>query len=741
VSMGTLVKTALSDTATTTTVDYHSLVDVANTGDLITGLSLAKSVLKDYEFFGSTTWPFYFLGVFGFYVLLFGLYIRVERRAKPDDRRRFALALGLFLVLVVLATASYLRADLLIKFLIDLPGGWMFRSPLKWQLYLPIVLCMALAVALKYVRDGWHLKGLYMAFLASLVLMNGYLCLQIYQHLLTPRKVATFAPLLATDMAHKNLLFVDSGECVGYSIEHPNTATELNEVLISKTVQVKHQPAGQADSLNLGQYDFVMGCRGTLDRTLLTEQYAFKLSGSFADNTYQLYENTKPQPYIGAVTQVFTLETATQVGGKYALSARTLHEPFTFVTGNTNNLPTTGLTGMFDDLSPANIKNSTIQNSIRPAENGSQHVVVGEGSPVYMAVRQNTLQFSSVPAPGMTPVTANQPLPITVNAGAPLQVTYQDPAYSYKNTIPNASLENGPWQAKVGDCNNYDSKSNLSMSVNKNTKTDGKQSLELVAKSHIACTGPPEITVTPGGQYLLSFDYQASAGRYAGYNVGFDSTGQTPISERLPDTEGKWMKHTAIINIPAHARQLKFTAYAYPNKATGETGKARYDNFSMQHIPPVVSRFFIVSGQQATTTKAPQVSFIKVNPTKTVMSVTAAKDPFYLTTKESYNPLWKLRLNDSPSGLQGLFAHAHTVGSHTRLNNAMNGWHIDPQTVCAQSSACTRQANGTYNISLVMEFTPQHWFYIGALISLVTAIGTLAVVWYSVRQDTRGRRR
>lgn len=63
VSMGTLDKTALSDTATTTTVDYHSLVDVANTGDLITGLSLSKGVLKDYEFFGQLTWPFYFLGV------------------------------------------------------------------------------------------------------------------------------------------------------------------------------------------------------------------------------------------------------------------------------------------------------------------------------------------------------------------------------------------------------------------------------------------------------------------------------------------------------------------------------------------------------------------------------------------------------------------------------------------------------------------------------------------------------
>jgi len=353
-SMGTLDKSALSDSVASTPVDYTSLVDIANTGDIFTGLSLSKGVLKDYEFYGPMTWPFYFLGVFLLYALLFGMYVQVERRAKPQERRRFVLALGLFLGLLVMATASYLQADVLIKFLIGLPGGWMFRSPLKWQLYIPLALFMALVIAMKYVQKGWRLRLLYAGLACSFVLMNAYLFRQIYQRLLTPRQVSHFSELQAMDVANKNILFADSGACMSFARDNPKIATELNQVLISKPVQVKHVQAANIDTVNLSQYDYVMGCSNTFDQTLLTNQYVYKLDRTFVDNVYALYKNTRALPYVGASAHLFSLDQAKALGGKQNL-ANTLMLPFQFVTKEQSQTTATGLQDIYDDLSPASI--------------------------------------------------------------------------------------------------------------------------------------------------------------------------------------------------------------------------------------------------------------------------------------------------------------------------------------------------------------------------------------------------
>jgi hypothetical protein len=81
-ALGTLDKGEISDGVNNAPVDYTALVDIANTGDIFTALSLSKGVLKDYEFYGAATWPFYFLGVFGLYILLLGTYVYVEKRLK-----------------------------------------------------------------------------------------------------------------------------------------------------------------------------------------------------------------------------------------------------------------------------------------------------------------------------------------------------------------------------------------------------------------------------------------------------------------------------------------------------------------------------------------------------------------------------------------------------------------------------------------------------------------------------------
>jgi len=715
-SLRTIDKNELTATVSSEPVDYTGLVDIANTGDIFTGLSLSKGVLKDYEFFGPMTWPFYFLGIFMFYVLLFGIYIRVEGRAKPKERRRFVLALGIFLALLVLATASYLYADVLIKLLISLPGGWMFRSPLKWQLYMPLALFTALVIALSYVRDGWRLKLLYGAFALSFILMNGYLVKQIYHRLLTPRQVTTFGVLAETDMNDQNLLFADSAACTTFAQDHPDIATELNQVLISKRTQVKHAQATNIDTVNLAEYDYVFGCDSTLDETMLTKQYAFVPAASFAGDVYRLYKNTQPTSYVRAASQIFTIPEAKDLGGKHLLADTILKKPFIFTASTKGDLPAGGLQDVFDQLKADGISHDQITSQLELGTTGQQQLfVTGEG-PIYYNTGDGQIELSKVPQPGLERAVVNSLIPLPQTKA--FKVSYRDPAFSYLNLVPNPSLEQGLWQKAVGDCNAFDDRPSLTMGLDRKNKTNGRQALVLTAKAHIACTGPDSIPAD-AGEYLLSFDYQTDGGRDAGYNIGFDNLDQTSISARLDDTNGQWQQYNTKISLPEGAEHLRLVVYAYPDNSPGGVGVARYDNFRLIRIPPITNRFFVLSGNQ-TSARPPKVDFTKPNPTKTLIHVRQADHPFYLVTKETYHRLWQLHSN------------GHPAPDHLRLNGTMNGWYIDPATWCQEQAACVTNNDGSYDISLVMEFAPQRWFYRGALISGLTALGVGGYVVYDL---------
>jgi hypothetical protein len=742
VSLGTVDKGALSDNVTSQPVDYTSLVDIANTGDIFTGLSLSKGVLKDYEFYGARTWPFYFLGVFAFYAILFGVYVRVEKRAKPAERRRFVLALAVFLVLLALSTATFLHADALIKFAIGLPGGWMFRSPLKWQLYMPLPLITALVIALKYMHGGKGLKLVYVGLLATFVLMNTYLFVQIYKRLLTPRSLAYFSALANAPLEGTTILFVNSNDCMAFARDNPGVATELNQVFISKNVQVKHVDSGSIDTVAAGQYDYVLGCHEALGNTILTKRYTFARLQSFAGGEYELYRNTKPMPYAAAVSDVYALDEPVALSGKYAFIAKTFGGPFSFIDQATD-MPATGLQDLFDSLSPASIKNGALVTAVTPIQPGGQELYLTHTAPLFYKAADNTITVTNAPGNGASPVPAT-PLKLHIPAGQKLALAYRDTTYTYKNEITNGSLEQGTWKKQVGDCNAYDNDAAIFMRLNTFIHSDGKQALELESKKHIACTGPETVAVKAGEHYLLHFDYQSKGGRYAGYHAGFDDVNGTSSSGRLPSKDGQWTSFTSELIVPIGGEHMNIVFYAYPDTAPGKTGRALYDNVSLTKIPDVKNHFYMVQAHEPLHTVTPGINSRGINPTKTVIRATSVSKPFYLSTKESYNRLWQLRLDTGAHGLQGLFGgqgRAVPASEHVRMNGSMNGWYINPETLCAENpTGCVQNKDGTYTIFLVMEFTPQRWFYIGTMVSIAAVAATIAYAGYDIwraRQEVR----
>lgn len=724
-SMRTLDKGALSDQVGSQPTDYTGLVDIANTGDIFTGLSLSKGVLKDYEFYGVTTWPFYFLGVFLFYILLFSVYVKVEKRTSPHERRRFLLAIGIFLGLVVLATAGYLYADVFIKFLIGLPGGWMFRSPLKWQLYMPLALFAALVIALKYVHDGWRLKLLYAAFGLSFLLMNGYLFTQVHARLLTPRNITYFSGLAETDMGGKNLLVADSGLCAKIAQVNPAIATELNQILVSKSAQIKHAQAAMLHKVNLGQYDYVLGCAGTMDEQLLTKQFAFERADTFVSEAYWLYKNTQPTTFVTAEPGAILLERTENLGAKHTFVTEKLDMPFVF-TSDENAKNARGLQDIFEGFSPANISQGSLQAEIKPTTPGQQLLYGMDSGRVYTNEEAGKVNLTTSAKSNATEL-GTTPLEIDITGGQTLRVTYTDPRFSYQNIMQNPSFEEGLWQKEVSDCNNYDDKPNISIK-HASTATDGDKSLQLGAKAHIACTYAPSTAVQAGQKYLLSFDYKTNGGRFAGYHAGFDDPAASSTSARLDDTKGDWKNFSDIVTIPYDAANLKLILYAYPATQVGKAGVATYDNVKLIQVPDIFGHFFLVGpSDQPPQTSAPRIDYVMSNPTKTVITVRGARGPFYVNTKETFHALWQLKAGET------------VVGDHLKLNGNMNGWWVDPAIVC-QIHACTKNSDGSYDFALAMNFAPQQWFYKGLLISGATLVGVVGYIAFDFWRARRERK-
>jgi hypothetical protein len=175
--------------------------------------------------------------------------------------------------------------------------------------------------------------------------------------------------------------------------------------------------------------------------------------------------------------------------------------------------------------------------------------------------------------------------------------------------------------------------------------------------------------------------------------------------------------------------------------ATGEdAGIARFDNFKFIAVPKVQDSFYLASQPTAKLQKPAKVDFVSHNPTKTTVQVQGARTPFYLVTGESYSPQWRLELSNVGANTLLPIAGVKAVPSidHVKLNSGMNGWYVDPTTLCAkQGSSCSRNADGSYDISMVMEFTPQRWMATGAVVSGITFVGGVGYFAYDLRQDRR----
>jgi hypothetical protein len=76
--------------------------------------------------------------------------------------------------------------------------------------------------------------------------------------------------------------------------------------------------------------------------------------------------------------------------------------------------------------------------------------------------------------------------------------------------------------------------------------------------------------------------------------------------------------------------------------------------------------------------------------------------------------------------------------NHQMVNGYANSWDIDPQAICLNNPKCVKNADGSYDLELVIEFWPQRLFYIGLFISGTTLVGCLGYLgWDFVKRKKK----
>jgi hypothetical protein len=80
--------------------------------------------------------------------------------------------------------------------------------------------------------------------------------------------------------------------------------------------------------------------------------------------------------------------------------------------------------------------------------------------------------------------------------------------------------------------------------------------------------------------------------------------------------------------------------------------------------------------------------------------------------------------------------------SHILANGYANGWIVDPVMVCKESpQSCTKNPDGSYDISLIIEFWPQRLFYLGLFISGTTLFGLTGYSVYTWYKESKINRK
>lgn len=691
--VGSIDKSAILNTVSTQPADYSQLINVANTGTIFTAFSLSKDVLLDFDFYDLTYKGFYFFGIFCFYILLIILYIKNIKSIANKDRLRLYISLSIFLLLLLLSTGTFLNIDKILIFLTQQPGGWIFRSPLKWQLYIPIALYSFLALLIKYSWNTSSKRIIITIFVATLLLTNGYVSVSVLHKLLVPKTIDFFSDVGLDYFKNSRVLLIKDASCNNFIVNNQKYYTELTELLQQSTTQFKIAENGQADSLYLNNFDYLIYCNHDI-------KYPPNFAKSWERELPEILilKNTISKP-IGYIANDVELVEGLPSDYSYVNESSTKAMLFSGILDNqmqvnANLYANNHEISLFKEAN-INITDNKLLDSIS--------IEPSKDYFLYQTKSDNSFK-SKKPL-----VSSDEDLKEIFN-----KFEVQNLSEEFVSQISNTN---------IGDCFNQDNSELINNGISvvylEDSLTNG---IQLEAKKHLGCLKYSIPDFDFNSDYLISFDYSSISGRNP--QIGYYS--------QLFNRETINRK----VNLPFEQRD---TTYTYQDLLSGSdffgnltiifyvptdnniTTKYTIDNFKIyevQHIP----KMYLRTDNPAKLTIESEFSY--VNPTKYVGLIKNLNEPRLVVFSDTFNKDWKIYVAKDGNDLnwiQTIFlkkpGYQISNQEHIITNGFSNGWWFDPNMLPEEYK------NPDGNYKLVIEFWPQRWFYVGLGISGLTLLG------------------
>jgi hypothetical protein len=122
------------------------------------------------------------------------------------------------------------------------------------------------------------------------------------------------------------------------------------------------------------------------------------------------------------------------------------------------------------------------------------------------------------------------------------------------------------------------------------------------------------------------------------------------------------------------------------------------------------------------------VTYKELNPTKYKITLNRVKGVFPLVFSQTFNKGWKLYINKSNDTLLSFLYPSIQESQHVLVNGYANAWFISTDNICRSKVSCQRNQDGTYNLTLSLEFLPQNLYYIGEIVSGITFVIALILI-------------
>jgi hypothetical protein len=248
---------------------------------------------------------------------------------------------------------------------------------------------------------------------------------------------------------------------------------------------------------------------------------------------------------------------------------------------------------------------------------------------------------------------------------------------------------------------------------------DGSMALEITSFPNRQASVWQEIkNIKPNATYKLSLVAKTINGEPPHFGVSQDTdvtVNQKKVSrsDRVMSKANYYQYYEMIFETNAQTKQA--VVYLNCDPSEKDASVVVYDDIKIERllISPLVFRSTEIIQKPE---KLPVMNYVQVKPTKFLVNITNAQDPFFLFFSESFNSLWKANIIVN----QGLNQQASRVTEnlHSRANYFGNAWYVDK--------------TGDYQIEI--EYYPQRLFYLGGIISFGGVLFCFLVIANKLRK-------